>query len=634
MNSNGGWVRLFRESFIPVVMVILGIFLVLLYVRFRAEYDANTVTVIKIQSNIAAEVDEGKLPPVDIAPPIISGTSDLDLQRAAALVERRKWREAEQLYLQVLSRQPNSRVLNYLGVLNLKKGDMKAALDYFNRAIVDNPADTSALFNRALAFSRSGQDAQAIDGYRELLTRQPAHFEAQYNLGILLINRGDNSAGTVELEKAVKLGGGKRKARALYSLGTTQRKLGHTEQAAKSFEMAIRLSPSDPELRLGLAALEPGTTKGQASALAQYRKILELAPNYSPALVNMAAILNAQRKRREAEQMLRQAIQSDPEFIRAHTALGSLLLDDKRWSDARSEFEWVIQRDPKREEARFNLGRVAYGEKDFDKAIAEYKTALQIASGKYPEAHFNLGLTYSAKNDYAAALAAYQAALETRHDYPEAWHNIGITYLRLKDSKNAESAFNNALRQRPDYEQAWFNLAVIYGNTERDAAAIEAYRKALSIRPGYRAAQLNLAVRHAKREEYDEAIRLYRAILANDDTYSLAWFDLGFAYIEKRQYADAVTALRRAAALDPSNTKTLRFLGRALLLNKQGVESAQILESAVTADPSDARLRLEFTRALREAGRVEDARNELAKARQLDPVLTGLDEEASKLKGR
>ncbi len=632
---NNGLMRFFRESFVPVMIVILVFFLTLLYVKFRAEYDANTVTVIKIHPGMATNSDEdGSSPAADVFAPVVSGESDTDMQRAATLVGQKKWREAEKLYLDSLARQPGARVLNDLGVLYLKKGDMQLALDYFNRAAIADPSDTSVMFNRALALSRSGQESQAINGYRDLLTLQPSHFEAQYNLGILLINRGDLITGALELEKAAQLGSGQRKARAFYSLASAQRKMGKTAQAAITLGMAIRLVPSDPEPRVALAALEPDTAEGQKRALMQYHKILELVPNYSPALVNMASILNAQHKHREAEQLLRQAIQTNPEFVRAHSALGSLLLSDKRWTEARNEFEWILQRNPARADARFNLGRVAYGEKAFDKAILEYQTALELAHGNYPEAQLNLGLVHATKGDYTAALAAYQNALKARRQYPEAWFNSGIAYLRMKDDKNAESAFISAVRLRPDYEQAWFNLAVLYGNTDRDQEAIDAYRKALNIRPDYQQAELNLAVRHAKRNEFDEAIRHYRAIVARDNTYSLAWFNLGFAYIEKGQHADAVSALRRANALDPSNAKTLRFLGRALLLNKQGDEAVKMLEEAVATEPADARLRLEFARALRETGRAENARNELTKVRQLNPTLAGLDEEARKLEGR
>ena len=628
---SGRWVKLFLESFVPVIIVILGLFLMLLYVQFRAEFDAEKVTVINIQPiPVSDQVDAGVVSAQGEPEPLVSEGADSEHQRAAELMAQSKWLEAEKIYQAILLRKSSSQAINDLGVLYLRKGDLPRALGLFNQAIEVNPSDTSALFNRALALSRSGSEQKAIDSYRKLLAIQSSHFEGQYNLAVLLLRKGDKISGAAELEKAVKLASGERKARALHSLGLARRDLDQPDDAVKAFEAAIRLRPGDPEPRIALAAMEPDTAEGHARALAQYRKVLELVPNYSPALINMASVLSAQHKRRDAEQLLRKAIQFDPESLRAHSALGLLLLAEKRWQEARNEFEWLLQRNLDREGAYFNLGRVAYGEKDYDKAVIEYQKALKAASGSFPEAQLNLGLAYSAKKNYAMALAAYDDALKARRQYPEAWYNKGMVYLRQKNYDKAENAFKAAVRLRPDYEQAWFNLGVVYGNSDRDIEAMDAYRKALSIRPDYHQAQLNLAVRHARRKEYGDAIRLYRAILARDESYSMAWFNLGNAYIEDGKSAEAVAALQKAIALEPSNTKTLRFLGRALLLDGNHGEAVKVLESAVAADPADARLRLELARALRHAGRDSDARAELAKAQQLDPDLRGIEEEIQK----
>lgn len=623
VDQGSRWLHLFRESFVPVIIVILALFLMLLYVQFRAEYDADKVTVIDILATTPSAAESEAVVLASDSEPLVTSESDPELQRASALMAQKKWREAEQIYMNILAKRQDSASLNNLGVLYLKQKNTARALEYFNRAIVADPNDARALFHRALTYARSGRMREAIDAYRALLEKKPDHFEGQFNLGMMLIKQGDKAAGVLALGQAAEISSGKRKAHALYSMGLAQRDTGKLDDAARSFQAAIRLQPGSAASRVGLATLEPDTPEGQQRALDQYRKILELKPNYSPALVNMAAILRSTNKRHDAEQLLRQAIQFDPEYERAHTELGALLLDRKRWQDARNEFEWLLRREPDRSDAYFNLGRIAYGEKDYGKAISEYQTAIKLSGGSYPEALLNLGLTYSAKKDYAAAIKSYDAALKSRRQYPEAWYNTGMVYLRQQDYQAAETAFKNAVRLKPDYEQAWFNLGVVYSSFDRDADSMDAYRKALSIRPEYPQAQLNLAVRYAKRKEYGEAIRLYRAILAQDDTYSVAWFDLGSAYIGNQQAAEAVDALRKATALEPANSKTLRFLGRALLLDGKDGEAVQVLENALATDPADARLRLELARALRQSGRVQEARVELSKARQLNPKLTG-----------
>src|SRR4030067_727090 len=86
MNNGARWMRLFRESFVPVIIVILGIFLILLYVQFRAEYDADKVTVIDIQP-VAASISESETADVrSDSEPIVSGGPDSEQQRAGALL--------------------------------------------------------------------------------------------------------------------------------------------------------------------------------------------------------------------------------------------------------------------------------------------------------------------------------------------------------------------------------------------------------------------------------------------------------------------------------------------------------------------------------------------------------------------
>ncbi len=632
--EQGRWLRLFSQSFVPVVLVILGLFLLLLYTSFRAEFEADQVTTIEVMP--ATESDTSSDPAVpdagDTLEPAMTVAADADRSRAEAALRQGRWSEAEQLFQAISERQPGSRALNDLGVVFLKKGDLPRALEYFTKAINTQPIDANAYFNRALVYSRNGRYREALADYRTVLELIPYHFGAQYEIGATLARLGDRAGAAVALGKAARLAGGERKARALIALGFARRSLNELQAAAGAFGAALELTPVALEPRMGLASLEPDDESGRTRALARYREVLELRPGYAPAYLRMAAIFNAQHKRREAEQAYRQAIQFDPDYKHAHDQLGLFLLAEKRRPEARLEFEWLLQHNPKDTDAHFNLGRIAYGEKDYKGAIDAYRAVLRATDGKYPEALLNLGLAYAAQKQYATAIASYQDALKLRRNYPEAWYNIGIAYLRQKQYDSAASAFRSAVRLKANYEHAWFNLGVVYGESARDHEAIDAYARALAIRPNYYQAQLNLAVRYARIGNHNEAVRLYRAILSQDDTYATAWFNLSTAYIATGQPAEAVAALRRVLALDPSDARALGNLGRALLLDHQPEEAVKILESAVISDTGNARLRLQLAQALRQTGRIAEAREELAKAKQLDAQISGL-EQASKSPG-
>lgn len=605
--------RLLRESFVPVIMVFLALFSLLLYVYFKAEFEAEKVTVIDVGPDVQ-----------DVAGLSAAGTAML-----SAVSDMQTDAETEKQYLARLSGQAGSAEYSALGALYLKRGDLVKAKEFLNRAAEMKPVAVEAYTNRALLFSRIGQPQQALDDYLAAQKIAPGHFASRFNAGMLQLALNDPLSALASFEAAARNARGKNKAQALFGQGNAWRMLNDRARAMKAYEEA-QLAASDyiePRMALGELTVE----HDKDAALRQFNAVLELRPNYPPALIQIASILVAKKKPVEAEAAYRRAIQFDPQNESAHFGLGSLLIREKRWSEATAEYEWLLERNPGQAEAQFSLGRIGFGRKDYDQSIAAYRVAIGMRNGEYPEAWLNLGLAHAAKKDYPAALDAYRKALKHRRQYPEAWYNIGFTLLRQKDYVEAEQAFQSAIRLKPDYEQAWFNLGVIFSATERDAQAIDAYEKALRIRPDYQQAKLNLAVRQSRVGKQGEAIRLYRELLAEDDSYALAWSNLGALYRATGQETEAVAALRKVVELNPGDGKALFRFGSALLAVRQTREAVRVLEDAVASDQGEARYRLELARALRQDGRVDEARAELDKVRQLDPQLDGINEVAASL---
>jgi tetratricopeptide (TPR) repeat protein len=80
-----------------------------------------------------------------------------------------------------------------------KQGDYDAALTSYKLALRDRPNDQRVLQNMAIAFSRLGQQEEAIRCYRRALEIDPALSGAHYGLAFLLIKRGDYAAAASHL---------------------------------------------------------------------------------------------------------------------------------------------------------------------------------------------------------------------------------------------------------------------------------------------------------------------------------------------------------------------------------------------------------------------------------------------------
>ena len=73
------------------------------------------------------------------------------------------------------------------GMKALQANNLDAAAEAFQKAIAADPSDYGAHFNLALTYSLAKQDAKAIPEYRKTLELKPGLYQAELNLGILLM---------------------------------------------------------------------------------------------------------------------------------------------------------------------------------------------------------------------------------------------------------------------------------------------------------------------------------------------------------------------------------------------------------------------------------------------------------------
>ena len=81
-----------------------------------------------------------------------------------------------------------------------RQGDYAAALTSYRLALRDKPDDHRVLQNMAIAYSRTGQQEDAIRCYRRALELRPTLSGAHYGLAFLLLKRGETASAAEHLE--------------------------------------------------------------------------------------------------------------------------------------------------------------------------------------------------------------------------------------------------------------------------------------------------------------------------------------------------------------------------------------------------------------------------------------------------
>ncbi len=296
-------------------------------------------------------------------------------------------------------------------------------------------------------------------------------------------------------------------------------------------------------------------------AIAQYRKALEIAPDFAGAHFHLGLALAGRRELDEATAHYRRALEINPGYAEAHNNLANLLADRGQLDDAMAHYTKALEIKPDYAVAHNNLGLALAGRGRIDEAIAEFRKSLEIKP-VYAEAHVNLATALAGRGEVDEAISHCRKALEIKPDYAEAHFNLGVVLAGRGEADEAMAHFRKALEFKPSHVQAHVNLAAALASRGELDEAIVHYRKALEIKPEQTAVLNNLAAALAARGEIDEAIVHYRRALEIQPDLAEAHYNLGEALAGRGKLNEALEHFHRA--LDLASARNDRAMVEAI----------------------------------------------------------------------
>ncbi len=194
---------------------------------------------------------------------------------------------------------------------------------------------------------------------RHRLDKYPGEFTAQFNLGALMLARGDAAGAAGYLRAAVVAQ--PRNPVALNTLGAALLSNGLADEAAALLQRAIDVNPRYTNARYNLAnALAEQQHWEQAAA--EFRKVIVDDPDDPAARQHLGEVLRLwgddrakSGKLEEAAAHLRESLEFRADDAVVHSDLGALLARLGRFREAVPEFEAALRLDPNLEAARRNL---------------------------------------------------------------------------------------------------------------------------------------------------------------------------------------------------------------------------------------------------------------------------------------
>jgi tetratricopeptide (TPR) repeat protein len=538
-------------------------------------------------------------------------------------------------------------------------GKSSAQIVQLLKIIASHP--TAEAYNTLGAlYGKNNQASCAIESFKSALQLDPDLWQARYNLGIALFDKGNLPGAEAQLRKAIQQK--PNSASAHNGLALVLEKAGQEDEAVEEFKKAIRIDPQFSAATLDLTQIL--TAQHKYSAATYY---LEQSLNSNPPkdareqlLVALGIALGQNKEEQKALAVLRQAVAAHPDSVDAHYNLGTAYANEGTLPDFQSavkEFHEVLSLDPGNEGAQLSLAKALLSIKLYDEAITVLQAFIRHEPERY-EGYYNLGQVYrelgrnddavgvlkqavrlasgryDVRLDYATTLARVgsieeairelRAAEKINPDGYEAHYQLALLLNKEKQVTQAQDELNlfKELKQRSDANVTAGNLNNKANQLYADGRFQEAatiYRQVLKLVPNngewhynYSLALAKLGDRKGQELELETTVRL-------DPIMVTAHNDLGLLNLEDGKLAEAGHEFNLVLGIDPQNAEAQNNLG--LVYTRQGSDelAAASFQQAIHNDPRYTKAFVNLGLTLARQGDYYAAEQQFEKALQLEP---------------
>ena len=486
---------------------------------------------------------------------------------------------------------------------------------------------TNQILEEGVAAHKEGRMDDAKRLYRSILKSQPAHPEANHNLGVLAISINDVKAALPLFKTALEgnfqneqfwlsyiealiideqfdnarqvlkqARGHGLSAGSLDSLEEQLLPKAHSPDAAQEHppkelldsllthyqsgrlsdaeRLALEITQDFPQHQLSWKVLGAvlGATGRKSEAIEANKTAVALSPHDPVAHSNLGDTLKELGRLEEAQASFDEAIALKPDFFVAHYNLGVILQELGSLSEAEASYIQAIALKPDFAGSHYNLGVVLQQLGRLDESEACYEQAIALEPG-FVEAHNNLGNALKKLGRLVEAEASFNKAIELRPDFAEAHNNLGNALNQLGRLAEAEASLNQAIELRPNYAEAHHNLADTLQELGRLDEALASYSEATVLKPDYADAHNNLGIILKELGRLEEAEASYtQAILFKPD-HAEAHNNLGSTLRELGRLDEAEVSYNKAIAAKPDFASAL-YNRSQLLFDKAEYEAA------------------------------------------------------------
>lgn len=542
------------------------------------------------------------------------------------------------------------------------------AIEYYREALKLDPSAGFLAEELTDLYIQAQRLRDAVTEAEGMLKKDPNNVEARRILGRIYTRMiGDTQQGKVDenmLRKAIEqyekiVQQQPKDLDSLLMLGRLYKAAANSPAAEKAYEKALEVEPGNEDALTGLAIVysDVGDTR---RAIEKLKELNDRNP--SPrTLAALASSYEQVRDYRGAVEVLRKALQLQPDNSRLKRALAQDLLLSDNYEEALGLYSELAAADPRDPQLQLRLAEIYRQKRDFAKAHAALDKARAI-DGQSLEVRYDEVNLLDAEGKSEQALAMLKGIVDetAKPSYSMAergnramlLERLGLLYRSLNQYQQAADSFRQIADLDPDSANrvaihivdTW-RLAHDYAKAQQEAdAAVQKWPNDRSIKMMHAslladmgetdkaAADIRSLLNGTKDREtwlalaqiYDKGRRFDDGLKALDEAEKLSSgkqdkvtvaFMRGALYEKAKQYDRAETAFRSVLRDDPDNASAMNYLGYMFAdRNTRLDEAEKLIGRALELEPQNGAYLDSLGWVYYRQNRLPDAENLLVKA--------------------
>ncbi|MEP6920607.1 MAG: protein kinase [bacterium] len=230
----------------------------------------------------------------------------------------------------------------------------------------------------------------------------------------------------------------------LYGILPPEESYPKAKDAAKK---ALELDPNCAEAHAALGWAATGYDWDWGTAETEFRRAIELKPQYGPVHIWCSHFLRAMGRIEESFQESRRALECDPLGLILNMHMGWHYLYSREYEQAIEQLSKTLELDPGFILARMFLGEAYEYSGLFDEAIAEFEKAVRL-SERSPIYVAGLGHAYAVSGRRDAAVQIIDELRNLGRDRYVAARGVAEIYMGLGDKEQTFAWLDKAFQQR------------------------------------------------------------------------------------------------------------------------------------------------------------------------------------------